>query len=309
MIAAALGGRGALRHRGRSALEELDASMQRLLKLGAADCQRHFTSIDGRRLHHLESGAGPTLLLLHGAGGGAANWYRLIAPLSRHYRVLAPDLPGYGFSDAIEPRAALGQQVSDVVARWLHALGVRRTHVAATSFGSLVALRLAERMDVSRMVITDAVGLSSRMSWLLRLGTLPLISRFVVAPTRRGTRALLRYVLTAAPLDPIHEDALADYLYWSARHGDVAMMARAFSRFAGWSGQRDVVTTDELAGLADRLLLVWGQRDDFLPIAHVQDNCRLAGCNPIRIIPGAGHSPNWEQPEQLLNVIQEFLSE
>ena len=309
MIAAALGGRGAQGHRGRSALEELEASMQRLLELGAADCKRNFASVDGQRIHYLESGSGPTLLLLHGAGGGAANWYRLIAPLSQHYRVLIPDLPGYGFSDAIEPRAPLGQQVADLVARWLHALGVRQAHVAGTSFGALVALRLAELIDVGRIVITDAVGLSSRMSWLLRLGTLPLVSRFVVAPTRRGTRALLRRVLTAAPLDPVHEDALTDYLYWSARHGDVAMMARAFSRFAGRSGQRDVITTEQLAVLADRLLVVWGEQDGFLPIAHVQESCRLAGCNPIRIIPGAGHSPNWEQPDLLLNVIQEFLSE
>ena len=283
--------------------------MHRLLELGGADCKSQFTTIDGRRLHHLESGSGPTLLLLHGAGGGAANWYRLIAPLSRTYRVIVPDLPGYGFSDAIEPNAPLGQQVAELLMRWLHPLDVRQAHIAATSFGSLVGLRLAERMDVGRMVLTDAVGLSSRMSWLLRLGTLPLLSRFVVAPSRRGTRALLRRVLTAAPLDPDHEQALANYLYWSARHGDVATMARAFSRFAGWSGQRDVVTTDQLAVLADRLLLVWGEQDDFLPIAHVQDNCRLAGCNPIRIIPGAGHSPNWERPEQLLNVIQEFLNE
>ena len=87
------------------------------------------------------------------------------------------------------------------------------------------------------------------------------------------------------------------------------MMARAFARFGGRSGQRDVVTPEQLAVLTDRLLLVWGEQDDFLPVAHVQDNCRLAGCRPIRIISGAGHSPNWEQPEQLLKVIQEFLDE
>jgi pimeloyl-ACP methyl ester carboxylesterase len=309
MIAAALGGRGTSGYRGRSALEGLTSAMHRLLDLGGAAAQSRFASINGRRLHYLEAGTGHTLVLLHGAGGGAANWYRVIGPLSKRYHVLAPDLPGFGLSDAIQPRAPLGRQVAGIISDWLVGLGVQRAGVVGTSFGGLVALRLAERFEVDRLIVTDVVGLSARMRLLLRLATLPLLSRLVVTPTRRGTRTLLRRVLTSAPLPPEDEDALTDYLYWSARRADTALMARAFTTFGGWSGQRDVVTPDQLAVLADRLLVVWGEQDKFLPIADVQTSLRLAGCSPVRIIPGSGHSPNWERPELLLNVILEFLSE
>ena len=309
MIAAALGGRGTSGYRGRSAFNELETAMGRLLELGGATCHSRSISVHGRRLHYLESGSGDPVVLLHGAGGGAANWYRLIGPLSEQYRVLVPDLPGFGFSESILPEAPLGRQVASVVRAWLSALGVEHVRAVGTSFGALVALRLAGMLDVRKIVVTDAVGLSREMPWLLRLATLPGIARLAVAPTRRGTRMLLRRVLTTAPMPIEHEAALADYLYWSARGSDVALMARAFTQFAGLIGQRDVLTTDELRALADRLLLVWGEWDAFLPVTSVRRTCALAGCRPVRIIPGAGHSPNWEQPGELLNVIEDFLSE
>ena len=283
--------------------------MHRLLELGGCDCRSHFADRGGRRLHYLTSGAGSPLLLLHGAGGGAANWYRLIPGLAKHRRVLVPDLPGFGFSDAIEPQAPLGVQVAAIISEWLAALAVQQVDVVGTSFGALVGLRLAERMEVRRIVITDAVGLSTELPLLLRLATLPGIARLVVSPSRRGTRALLRKVLTSAPLPADHEAALTEYLYWSARRSDSRLMARAFTQFSRVSGQRDVLTADQLRALADRLLLVWGERDKFMPVTTVQQRCALAGCSAVRIIPGAGHSPNWEQPAQLLKVIQEFLSD
>jgi pimeloyl-ACP methyl ester carboxylesterase len=309
MIAAGLSGRGAQGHRGRSAFydQQLQLGMTHLLELGSARCESAFTSINGRRLHYLQAGAGPPLVLLHGASGGAANWYRLIGPLAANFRVLAPDLPGFGFSDAIDPRAPLGHQVARVTADWLRALGVPRVSVVGTSFGGLVALRLPQYFETDRIVCIDSVGISKAMPWLLRLATLPLIARFVVAPTRAGTRALLRHALTANRLPRVHEDALVAYLFASAQRSDPRTLARAFVQFAGLSGQRDVVNAAELRAIADRLLLVWGEWDNFLPVSKVERVLALAGCGTVRIIPGAGHSPNWEQPEFLLKTIQAFL--
>jgi pimeloyl-ACP methyl ester carboxylesterase len=142
---------------------------------------------------------------------------------------------------------------------------------------------------------------------LLRLATLPLVARTVASPTRKGTRAMLRHALTATPLEQEHEQALVNYLYASARRSDARTMSRAFVRFAGWRGQRDVLTADELRSLADRLLLVWGERDRFLPVYDVKRAIALAGCAAVRMIPHAGHSPNWENPDALLEVISQFL--
>ncbi len=282
--------------------------MRALLALEQADVASRYSVVAGRRLHYLEAGSGPPLLLIHGASGGGANWYRLIRPLAQHWRVLAPDLPGFGFSDAIEPGAALGRQVAQVIGSWLASLGMRNVDVVGTSFGGLVALRLPEFITVRRIIAIDSVGLARRLPLLLRLATLPVLAHLAVRPSRRGTRLLLRRVLTRAPLPPDHEAALTDYLYRSALRGNVRLMARAFMRFAGVAGQREVLSPDEVSRIADRLLVVWGEQDEFLPLADVSQACALAGCQPARIIPDAGHSPNWEQPRSLLNVIIEYLT-
>src|SRR5687767_3337635 len=99
MIASETGGRGAERYRGRSAVYGSDPdaavtkAMQRLLELGGIEPLSRRCTVDGVTLHYLEAGSGEPLVLLHGAGGGAANWYRMMGPLAERYRVIAVDLP------------------------------------------------------------------------------------------------------------------------------------------------------------------------------------------------------------------------
>ncbi|HET9438666.1 MAG TPA: alpha/beta fold hydrolase [Longimicrobiales bacterium] len=283
--------------------------MTRLLALGGADCQRAFAKVQGHNLHYLDSGDGPALVLMHGASGGGGNWYRLIPSLARRWRVLAPDLPGFGFSDSIDSTAPLGHQVARLMADWLRTLGVERADVVGTSFGGLVALRLPQYFDVRRVVAIDSVGLTSSLPFLLRVATLPFCARLAVAPSRTGTRLLLRRVLTASRLPEADESALVDYLYASAQRSDHGRLARAFVQFAGRAGQRDVLSAEELARLGRRLLVVWGERDTFLPVAEVERACALAGCSAVRNIPRAGHSPNWEQPQLVLRAVEDFLSD
>ncbi|HEY0672129.1 MAG TPA: alpha/beta fold hydrolase [Longimicrobiales bacterium] len=283
--------------------------MTRLLALSGADCRRAFVTLQGHDLHYLDSGVGPPVVLLHGASGGAANWYRLIPSLARRWRILAPDLPGFGFSDAIDSKAPLGHQVARLMADWLRALGVERADVIGTSFGGLVALRLPQYFDVGRVVAIDSVGLTAGLPFLMRVATLPICARLVVAPSRAGTRLLLRRVLTASRLPEEDESALVDYLFASARRSDQPRLARAFVQFAGLAGQRDVLSTEELARLGRRLLLIWGERDTFLPVAEVERACALAGCSAVRNIPQSGHSPNWEQPQLVLRAVENFLSD
>ena len=118
---------------------------------------------------------------------------------------------------------------------------------------------------------------------------------------------MLRHVLTSSRLPENHENALVDYLYASARRGDAGRMARAFVRFASLRGQREFLSQIELQQLRERLLVVWGEWDDFLPMPDVKRAAALAGCADVRIIPGAGHSPNWEQPDALLAIVEEHL--
>jgi pimeloyl-ACP methyl ester carboxylesterase len=285
--------------------------MERLLKLGGVAPRRRFTTVGGTSLHSLQAGSGRPLLLLQGAGGGAANWYRLFAALARFREVHALDLPGFGFSHPIQPERPLADAVARLIEGWLSEVGIDRCAVVATSFGSLAALRAAHLFParMSRLVLLNGVGLGRELPLAVRLAGLPILGRMGARPSRSGTRWLLRSLLTrrGVRLPREHESALVEYLYASAAAGDPAWMARVYRLFGGWRGQREVVSAAQLGAVQLPVLVVWGALDPFLPVAHAQRAVSLIPRAVLRLLPRTGHSPTWECPDEVLRVVTPFL--
>lgn len=306
-------GHGVERRRGRSLFvgtERLKAAEARLLALGGVMARRARTQLSDGAIHHLESGQGRPLILLHGAGGGGANWYRVMRGLAAGHRVLAPDLPGFGFSDPIVPRSPLGVCAAERMVEWLRALRVGACDAIGTSFGALVALRLAqqEAVRIERLALVDGVGLGRELPWLVRLAcTRPGGAVLLRRSTRAGIRAQLRVLMMTQRLPREHEDALVDYLHASAAMDATRQLPRALLEFGGLRGQVEVLREDELRTLALPVLLVWGAQDRFTPLVHAQRALRMLPDARLSVIPDAGHSPNWETPEALLSALHAFL--
>jgi pimeloyl-ACP methyl ester carboxylesterase len=123
-----------------------------------------FVDAGGIRTHYLEAGAGEPLLLLHGGQAGALacaeDWRPALEPLGRHFRVLAIDKVGCGFSD--NPTSDAGYMLAatvDHARAFLQALGIARAHVAGHSRGGYGAVRLAlEHPDMVATLINVASG-------------------------------------------------------------------------------------------------------------------------------------------------------
>lgn len=286
--------------------------MRCLLDIGEVRAESVWTDLGGRRIHHLEAGSGEPLVLIHGAGGGAANWFRIMAPLARRYQVLAPDVPGFGMSDPVDPEAPLGVCIADHLRSWMDRVGIARCDLVGTSFGGLVAARLALRAPgrVRRLALIASAGLGREMNPLVRLLSLPLLGRWILRPTPRGTRLVFRLLLTSErrSITPELERAMIEYLLRSDEAGDPAVMARAYRLFCSPVGQRERLAVSELASLEMPILLVWGERDVFFPCSQAR---RAAAAIPgarLSLLPRVGHSPNWEAPTALLNTLLPFLS-
>jgi monooxygenase len=288
------------------------AALDRLLRLENVRAEGRITVVDGIRLHHLEAGKGPSILLLHGATGGSGNWYRLFGQLATDHRVLALDLPGFGISDALDADPPLGRQVAGLLGRWLRLLQIDRCVVVATSFGGLAALRLAQQSPerIQALVLVDAVGLGRELPLVLRLACLRPFAAAALRPSRFGIRWQFHHLMVGdgRRIPDLQVEALLEYLWQSAAAADRGRLARAFSLFANLRGQREVLRSDELANLRVPTLIVWGERDRFLPLAHARRAAALVPGAHICIIPGAGHSPNWETPDSVLASISAFLS-
>jgi len=122
-----------------------------------------FVQAGATRVHYHEAGSGPVLLCIHGGAPGAFGWGnfgRNLAALSRHFRTLIVDLPGYGKSDKPQIDGPRTSFYANTFRDMLDALGIDTAHVMGLATGGSVALKMAldfpERID--RLVVISSPG-------------------------------------------------------------------------------------------------------------------------------------------------------
>jgi len=268
----------------------------------AVRCER----LGGVRCRWFVGGAGPPVALVHGLGGGAANWRELAPLLAREHRVLAPDLAGHGGSEpplAAPNLNAYADRVGDVIALE----GASPALVVGHSFGALVALRLALRRPgaVRGIVLAGAAGISSgrRAARVL----LPVLG--VLRPGRAACRfrhrvqrrALLRRAVFghwgAADPAALSAEAVEGFLAPNALHTDTLSATLALVR--------DDPRT-ELERVRCPALVLWGARDNQVPVADALEYARRLRA-PLRTIADCGHLLIGERPDACLDAIVSFL--
>jgi pimeloyl-ACP methyl ester carboxylesterase len=268
--------------------------------------------IHGHEVRFRMAGSGPVLLLIHGITGSSANWRRVIGPLSESHTVIAPDLLGHG--DSAKPRGdySLGAFASGV-RDLLVALGHDRATVVGHSLGGGIAMQFAyqfpERLD--RLVLVASGGLGREVSPLIRAATLPLsewvLPLLVAQPLRDGVSAVHR-ALGRVGLRPGSD--LREVARGFASLGDMETRQAFIHTIRGIvepAGQR-VSATDRLylaAGVPT--LIVWGERDPIIPVAHAQTAHEAMPGSRLELFPGSGHFPQLDNPLGFYRVLQDFL--
>jgi pimeloyl-ACP methyl ester carboxylesterase len=251
------------------------------------------------------------VLLLHGGSGGGANWFSILASLAGEHRVLAPDLPGFGLSDPAPVVRPLSRAAVPALEAVLVAAGAGQVDLCGTSYGGLLAVRLTQGSPgrVRRLALLDSAGLGREAPPTMRLLTVPGLGRLLLSrPSPRSVRWELRTRMTVLRLPPATEDALVAYLTASAQAGSRAWFAHALRAFAGARGQREVIADAELADLHVPTLIAWGERDAFFPASHARRAAALVPRAVLRVVAGAGHSPNWERPGEVAALLSAFFS-
>lgn len=154
--------------------------------------QGKFVEVDGVRLHYLEQGEGPALVLLHGNGVFSTdfNLSGLLGSASKPYRVIAFDRPGFGYSDRPSGSSWTPEEQARLLYKALHQIGVERPIVIGHSWGTLVALAMA--LDYPKYI--RAITLVSGYYYPSARPDVPLLA----APALPGIGHLLRN--TIAPI-------------------------------------------------------------------------------------------------------------
>ena len=120
---------------------------------------RHHTVVDGRRMHYLDVGDGPAVVLVHGLASAWSVWYQTLPALSAHYRVIAVDLPGFGHSEAFARDVELADYV-DVLIELLDGLEIEQVGLIGHSLGGVIGQHFAARHSArTAALVLVATGL------------------------------------------------------------------------------------------------------------------------------------------------------
>jgi pimeloyl-ACP methyl ester carboxylesterase len=269
--------------------------------------------VHGRAVSYLEAGSGPLLVLVHGMAGTAENWSSVIEPLGLRHAVLAPDFPGHGMSAPGGGDYSLGSLASGL-RDLLLTLGHERATLVGHSLGGGVAMQFTYQFPemVERLVLVSSGGLGPDVSPVLRAAALPGADLFIAATAGIGRSAgsVLGRGLGALGMRP---------------SADVAEVARAYATLAdaerrkaflatlravvGTEGQR-VAALDRLY-LAEALplLIVWGEHDPIIPVAHAEEAHRALPGSRLEVFEKVGHLPQLERPGRFVAVLERFLAE
>jgi 2-hydroxy-6-oxonona-2,4-dienedioate hydrolase/4,5:9,10-diseco-3-hydroxy-5,9,17-trioxoandrosta-1(10),2-diene-4-oate hydrolase len=269
-----------------------------------------------RKLFVTQAGAGDPVVLLHGGGPGAtgvSNYSRNIDVLARRFRVIVPDLPGYGQSskeiDHTDPFGDLAYAIRAM----LDELGIEKAHLVGNSYGGAAALRLTlDRPDkVDRLVLMGPGGVGTTRS----VPTKGLNALFGYyggeGPTRDKLGSFVRdYLVYDGSSVP---DDLIDLRYEASVQPDVVAdppLRRPSGRGALRTLWRMDFTRDSrLARAQTPTLVVWGAEDKVnrpsggLTLARTMPNCDLY------LAAKTGHWVQWEQSHLFNSLALDFLGQ
>jgi len=262
--------------------------------------------VDGSRLRYAVSGEGPPLVLVHGLGGTVENWRAIAPSLAERHRVLVPDLPGHGRSEAL-PEARHLDAIVDAVLAIAEAEEIERSVWVGHSLGGTISLRAAvRRPDAVRGVVLAAaagIGSSTRIGrvtvtvmGLVEPGKAIAPHRSAWASSPLGRRVAFGWwgVGDALALEPAMAEA---FFTGPAFHTNTRQAGRALLR------------TDPLAELEQitcPVLCLWGASDKWVKLDDGIEYARRLGAQ-VRAIAGCGHLLIGERPDACLAAIEEFV--
>jgi pimeloyl-ACP methyl ester carboxylesterase len=246
------------------------------------------------------------VILIHGLFVDHSSWNEVVSCLRPEFRLIAPDLPGFGESE--KPPAnrfpygveAFTEAVADLYA----GLGLGRSAVVGHALGGAVALTLAARHPelVQRLVLIDALCYDAPLDVKRRVAMMPLVGGLVFKQLwgRATFRAYFREAMFSMPSRLPH--ARIDHYY--TLFNSPAARGSALATLRSTADTRAVVA--QTTRIQTPTLVIWGRRDRIYPAGLGQRLAREIRGAGFEVI-DAGHAVHEECPDRVAGLISQFL--
>ena len=267
---------------------------------------------NGLKIHYTDTGPrdGMTMVLVHGFTASLHTWRDWKADLEKDYRVITLDLPGHGLSRASAPEDARIERFVEVVDEVADQLDVSRFSLAGNSMGGntawYYALTYPERLD--SLILMNASGWPATAE---EQESSPLIFKLL---SNSVARAVLKDLdmsrLVKAGLEDsytdqsfVTEDLINRYSSLSRAPGHrETILAIASSRL-----DRPIASDELLSQIHVPTLVLWGEDDNLVPVAHAQAFGDAIPGAKVIIYEGVGHLPQEEAVTDSLSDVRAFM--
>ena len=262
-----------------------------------------FVDVNGARIHYIQAGEGPDVVLLHGIGASVFIWRFVFPLLQVRYRVTAIDLPGFGKSCKEAKRDYGLDAQTEMIAQTLTTLNINEPLIVGSSMGGAISLWLAklypERFK-KIAALSPATDRSLVPSAVQHFATAaPLLRR---ALNKRTMRAILGRVLTRRDL--ITEKVVDAYLEPFLDKGDGV---RAF--WSATSLLSDRRLPSGLKDLAAKILIIYGERDMMVPRRSIDRLLKLIPNARLLTHSEGGHHIMEDEPQWIADALETYQQE
>jgi haloacetate dehalogenase len=276
----------------------------------------HTAKVNGIRMHYVDAGGGPPVFLLHGFPETWFAWRRQIPELSREYRLIVPDLRGYGYTD--KPYSGYDKRtMARDIYELMRALGYEKAAVIGHDRGARVATRFAKDYPaaIDRLAVLDNIPTRvifermdaeiARGHWFFIFNNVPDLPEALIT----GREEIwLRFIFARWCYNPdlFTDEEIAEYVKAFSQPGAIRGACSDYR-----AGREDVAQDQEDAEtpIGCPVLALWGE--DFAlipPLFDVMEIWRSMATDVRGVsIPQCGHLPHEEKPERVNRELLGFL--
>jgi 2-hydroxy-6-oxonona-2,4-dienedioate hydrolase len=258
-----------------------------------------FARVDGLSVRYVDTRTGSrTILLVHGLGGSIESWINNISGLSKELRVVALDLPGFGYSDKPKMDYTI-KFYSDFVSRFAQTMGIAPAAIVGSSLGGHVGAEVAIRHPgaVSRLVMISPPGALPKSF----TGT-PALKKYVKVLQARSVPEVKKalFAVNNRPVD----DNYAKIVY--------EKLAMPGAKEAFLSALMGSARAPRLNGRLGRIkapaMLLWGKDDTMIPPKYAEPFIRMKNCRVV-LLEGCGHRVHVDKPQVFNRLVTGFVQE
>lgn len=252
-----------------------------------------------------DEGQGHPLLLMHGSGPGVtawANWRLVIPHMAQHFRVIAPDMPGFGYTERV---IGINYDMNTWIKHasdFLDALEIEKVHVVGNSFGGALAIALAihtpERID--KLVLMGSVGLEFEL-------TEGLDKTWGYQPSIDNMRELLDIFAHDRSLVT---DELAKLRYEASIRPGVQESYSSMFPAPRQNGINNLASDEKaISAIKQETLIIHGLEDKVIPVSCSERLLRLIPNSQLHIFRKCGHWTQIEHNQRFNQLVENFLLE